>query len=75
MKFSSKYLEGYLAVAIGLLTIVAFIILSGSGYGVDTGTIVLSILLIILTGVNILNSIILLRVVEALTDGEFDATE
>lgn len=76
MKFTSKYLEGYLAVAIGLLTVVAFIILAGVGVSIqNTGTLVLSILMIILIGVNILNAIILLRIVEALTDGEFNAAE
>lgn len=76
MKFKAKYLEGYLAVAIGLLTVVAFIILAGVGVSItDTGTLVLSILMIILIGVNILNAIILLRIVEALTDGDFNAAE
>jgi len=65
MKFGRKVLEGYLGLAIGILTIVAFIILAGIGTSIDTEFIFLDILIILLIGVNILIAIIQLRMLEA----------
>lgn len=65
MKFGRKVLEGYLGLAIGILTIVAFIILAGIGTNIDTEFIFLDILIILLIGVNILIAIIQLRMLEA----------
>ncbi|MDY6788521.1 MAG: hypothetical protein SVV03_01015 [Candidatus Nanohaloarchaea archaeon] len=65
MKLGSKILEGYLAVAIAILTVLTFFILSGTGFG-ETQNIFLGILIIILISVNILNSIITIRMLEQL---------
>ncbi len=65
MKLGRKVLEGYLGLAIGILTIVAFIILAGIGTSIDTEFIFLDILIILLIGVNILIAIIQLRLLEA----------
>lgn len=66
MKIGRKILEGYLALAIGVLTIVAFIILAGIGTNIKTEFIFLDILIIVLIGVNILTAIILLRILDRL---------
>lgn len=78
MKFGRRVLEGYLGLAIGILTIVAFIILAGIGTNIDTEFIFLDILIILLIGVNILIAIIMLRMLEAVQSmgaGEEDEDE
>lgn len=66
MRFGRSVLEGYLAVAIAILTIVTYIVLAGVGFEQQTGTVVLAILMIILISVSILNAIIQLRMLERL---------
>jgi hypothetical protein len=75
MKFGRKVLEGYLGLAIGILTIVAFIILAGIGTNIDTEFIFLDILIILLIGVNILIAIIQLRMLEAVESFGADKDE
>lgn len=64
MKFGRNVLEGYLAVAIVILTVVAYVVLAGVGFEQQSGFIMLALLMIILIGVNILISIINLRILE-----------
>lgn len=70
MQFGRNVLEGYLAVAIAILTIVTYIVLAGIGFEQQSGFIILAILLIILISVNILNAIIQLRMLERLENVE-----
>ncbi len=65
MRFSRRMLEGYLAVAIVILTVVAFVVLSGAGFG-RTDFIVAAILVIILISVNILHAVLQLRIIDQL---------
>ncbi len=62
MKLGRKILESYLAIVIGILTVVTFFILSGTRAVENTSVIFLGILIIILISVNILNAIINLRI-------------
>lgn len=64
--FGRKVLEAYLAVAVLILTVIVYILLAGVGFNQESGLGVLSILLIILTGVNILHAIIELRILDEL---------
>lgn len=65
MRFGKRILEAYLALALAMLTIAAFIMLGSVGTQIDTGFVVLSILVIILTGAVIVTSIIQLRILAA----------
>jgi len=65
MRFSRRMLEGYLAVAIVILTVVAFVVLSGAGFG-RTDFIVAAILVIMLISVNILHAVLQLRIIDQL---------
>lgn len=64
MEFGRKILEGYLVVAIAVLTVVTFIILSGVSTGLETRFLFLAILMIILIAVNIIVAIINLRILD-----------
>ncbi len=63
--FGRKVLEAYLGVAVLILTIVVYLILGSLSFEQQSGFIMLSILLIILIAVNILNSVIHLRILES----------
>lgn len=66
MRFGKRILEGYLALALAILSVAAFIMLGSVGAQIDTGFVVLSILVIILTGSTIVSSIIQLRILAAI---------
>ncbi|MDY6773938.1 MAG: hypothetical protein SVS85_01960 [Candidatus Nanohaloarchaea archaeon] len=66
--FGRKVLEAYLAVVVVILTAVAYIILAGIGFQQDSGMVMLSILVIILIGVNILSAVVELRMLEKLKE-------
>ena len=68
MKFGRKTLEGYLAVAMAVLTIVIFIVLGTISFENNPGISLLNILVIILIGIEIVQAIILLRVSEKVGD-------
>ncbi|MDY6776932.1 MAG: hypothetical protein SVQ76_02390 [Candidatus Nanohaloarchaea archaeon] len=63
--FGRKVLEGYLAVVIVLLTVITYLVLAGMGGTQNSNIIMAAILLIVLIGVNVLNAIIQLRILEA----------
>ncbi|MDY6769561.1 MAG: hypothetical protein SVU88_01170 [Candidatus Nanohaloarchaea archaeon] len=63
--FGRKVLEAYLAVAVLVLTAAAYVILANVGFADQSGLVMVSILLIILIGVNILLAIIQLRILDA----------
>lgn len=67
--FQRKVLQAYLAVIIVILTIVTYIILAGVGFQVNAEFVVVSILIIILISINILHTIIGLRILDHLDDG------
>lgn len=62
-----KVLETYLAVTIGLLTVVTFVVLAGLTRG-QTSFVLAIILIIILIGVTILNAMIQLRILDAVQE-------
>lgn len=66
--FGRKVLESYLAVAIFILTIAVYVTLAGIGFEQQSGFVLLSILMMILIGVNILVAIIELRILERLKE-------
>ncbi len=66
--FGRKILEGYIAVAILVLTVVAYLVLAGVGFGDQSNFVMLAILLVILISVNLLNAIILLRILDAVRE-------
>lgn len=63
--FGRKVLEAYLAITVVILTVVTYLLLAGVGFQQDSGFGMLSILLVILIAVNILHSIIELRVLDS----------
>lgn len=79
MRFGKRILEGYLALALAILTVAAFIMLGSVGTQIDTGFVVLSILVIIMTGAVIVTSIIQLRILAAIEelhdDGDDEAED
>lgn len=64
MKLGRKILEGYLAVAIVLLTIVVFMVLGTVSMETSPGISLINILIIILVGIEILQAIIQMRILE-----------
>lgn len=64
--FGRKVLEAYLAVTVVILTVVAYLLLAGVGFQQQSGFGMLSILIVILIGVNILHAIIELRILDSL---------
>ncbi len=59
-----KMLKGYITLAVAILTVVLFVILSGIGEKISMEYIVLNILVILLTGAVLLNSIIQIHIFE-----------
>ncbi len=59
-----KMLKGYITIAVAVLLVVLFIILSGIGEMISMEYIVLNILVIILIGAVLLNSIIQIHIFE-----------
>lgn len=66
--FDRTVLEWCLAVVIVILTVVTYMVLAGIGVTSQSSSIMLAILIIILIGVTVLNSIIGLRMLDALED-------
>ena len=64
MKLGRKTLEGYLAIAMVLLTIVIFMILGTISVEKSPGISFLNILVILLIGIEILQAILQLRILE-----------
>ncbi len=64
--FGMKMLKGYIVLAIAILVIVGYIILSGIGTAINMEFIVLDILIILLIGATLLSSIILINIYEEL---------
>lgn len=79
MRFGKRILEGYLALALAILTVAGFIMLGSVGTQIDTGFVILSILVIIMTGAVIVTSIIQLRILAAIEelhdDGDDEAED
>lgn len=70
MIFDSKVLKGYLAINLGVLVVVAYIILSGIGAKINMEFIMLDILMILLIGTGLFNSIVSLNILETLEEIE-----
>ncbi|MCJ7429202.1 MAG: hypothetical protein MUP66_02315 [Candidatus Nanohaloarchaeota archaeon QJJ-5] len=75
MRFGKRILEGYLALALAILAVAAFIMLGSVGAEIDTGFVILSILVIILTGASIVGSILQLRTIAAIEELHDDDSE
>lgn len=68
MMLGSKILKGYIALTLGILAVVSFIILSGIGIQINMEFIVLDILIILLIGATLFSSIIQLNILEELEE-------
>lgn len=66
--FDRTVLEWCLAIVIVILTVVTYIVLAGMGVSTQSNFIMLSILLIILISVSILNSIIMMRILDSIEE-------
>lgn len=66
--FSREVLEAVLATSIFVLTAVAFVILAAAGLQQQSGQSLIALLLIVLIAVTMLNSVIELRILEAVED-------
>ncbi len=66
--FDRTVLEWCLAIVIVILTVVTYMVLAGIGVTTQSNSIMLAILIIILISVTVLNSIIGLRMLDALED-------
>lgn len=64
--FDRTVLEWCLAVVIVILTVVTYLVLAGIGVPSQSSNVMLAILLIILISVTVLNSIIQMRMLDAL---------
>jgi len=68
MMLGSKIIKGYLALTLGILAVVSFIILSGIGTKINMEFIVLDILVILLIGASLFSSIVQLNILEELEE-------
>ena len=68
MRFGTKMLKGYIAITISILAVIVYIMLSGLGTRVNMEYIILSVLLILLIGASLLNTIVNIHVYEELDE-------
>lgn len=64
MKLGRKTLEGYLVGIVGVIMVIVYLALKGIASGLNADTLYLGILIAILISVNILNAILLLRLLD-----------
>lgn len=65
MKLGRRTLEGYLLVIVAVIGVIIYLSLQGLASGISGGSLYLGILLLILISVNVLNAILLLRLLDS----------